>query len=110
MTGVQTCALPILREFWTEFSRTVEEARGADRVPLPEPEPIGEDCPECGRALVKKRGRFGEFIACTGYPECRYTRAILSTIGVKCPKCGEENSEEKSKTKLLIFDKSPFPE
>ena len=52
----------------------MEEARGADRVPLPEPEPIGEDCPEYGRALVKKRGRFGEFIACTGYPECRYTR------------------------------------
>ena len=106
--------LDVVREFWTEFSRTVEEARGADRVPLPEPEPIGEDCPECGRALVKKRGRFGEFIACTGYPECRYTRAILSTIGVKCPKCGEENGGEivkrRSKKGKTFYSCSRYPD
>lgn len=81
--------LDVVGEFWKEFSNTVEEAQDAPKAKLPEPEPIGEKCPECGHDLVKKRGRFGDFIACSNYPECKFTRPILSTIGVKCPKCGE---------------------
>ena len=107
--------LDVVREFWTEFSNTVGEAEGAERVHLPPPEPIGEDCPDCGKPLVKKRGRFGEFIACNGYPECRYTRAILTTVGVKCPKCGEEHGGEvvrrKSKNKgRTFFSCSRYPD
>ena len=106
--------LDVVRDFWTEFSHTVDEAQGAERVPLPEPEPIGEDCPECGRPLVKKRGRFGEFIACSGYPECRYTRAILATVGVKCPKCGEEHGGEvvkrRSKKGKTFYSCSRYPD
>ena len=106
--------LDVVGEFWREFSRTVEEAQGAERVPLPEPEPIGEDCPECGKPLVKKRGRFGEFIACSGYPDCRYTRAILATIGVKCPKCGAEHGgdvvKRRSKTGRTFYGCSRYPD
>ncbi len=106
--------LDVVREFWTEFSRTVEEAQGAERVPLPEPEPIGEDCPDCGKPLVKKRGRFGEFIACSGYPECRYTRAILKTIGVSCPKCGAEQGgtvvKRRSRTGRTFYGCSRYPD
>ncbi|MCR4817709.1 MAG: type I DNA topoisomerase [Fretibacterium sp.] len=106
--------LDVVREFWGEFSHTVEEAQGADRVPLPEPEPVGEDCPECGKPLVKKRGRFGEFIACSGYPDCRYTRAILATVGVKCPKCGESHGGEvvrrKSKKGRTFYSCSRYPD
>ena len=106
--------LDVVREFWTEFSRTVEEAQSAERVPLPEPEPIGEDCPECGKPLVKKRGRFGEFIACTGYPDCRYTRAILKTIGVPCPKCGSEQGgtvvKRRSRTGRTFYGCSRYPD
>ena len=106
--------LDVVREFWTEFSRTVEEAQSAERVPLPEPEPIGEDCPECGKPLVKKRGRFGEFIACSGYPECRYTRAILKTIGVACPKCGAEQGgtvvKRRSRTGRTFYGCSRYPD
>ena len=106
--------LDVVREFWTEFSRTVEEAQGAERVPLPEPEPIGEDCPDCGKPLVKKRGRFGEFIACSGYPECRYTRAILKTIGVPCPKCGAEQGgtvvKRRSRTGRTFYGCSRYPD
>ncbi|MBR1672156.1 MAG: type I DNA topoisomerase [Fretibacterium sp.] len=106
--------LDVVREFWGEFSHTVEEAQGASRVPLPEPEPIGEDCPECGKPLVKKRGRFGEFIACSGYPDCRYTRAILATVGVKCPKCGETHGGEvvrrKSKKGRTFYSCSRYPD
>jgi DNA topoisomerase-1 len=81
--------LEVVREFWSDFSRTVEEAQSAEHVKLPDPEPIGEDCPNCACPLVLKSGRFGSFIACSGYPNCKYTRPILDKIGIKCPKCGE---------------------
>ncbi|MCR4818189.1 MAG: type I DNA topoisomerase [Fretibacterium sp.] len=106
--------LDVVRNFWEDFSHTVEEAQGAERVPLPEPEPIGEDCPECGKPLVKKRGRFGEFIACSGYPDCRYTRAILATVGVKCPKCGQTHGGEvvrrRSKKGRTFYSCSRYPD
>ncbi|MDR1375892.1 MAG: type I DNA topoisomerase [Synergistaceae bacterium] len=106
--------LDVVKAFWKDFSETVDVAKGAERIPLPEPEPIGEDCPECGKPLVKKRGRFGEFIACSGYPECRYTRAILAVIGVKCPKCGEMDGGEivkrRSKKGKTFFGCSRYPD
>lgn len=104
----------VVRSFWGGFAETLEEAKKASAVDLPEPEPIGEDCPECGKPLVKKRGRFGDFIACSGYPECRYTRPILKTIGVKCPLCGEtENGEvvrRRSKKGKFFYGCSRYPE
>lgn len=106
--------LDVVGGFWEEFSRTLEEAQGAERVPMPAPELIGEDCPECGEPLVKKHGRFGEFIACTGYPKCRYTRAILTTLGVKCPICGEEHGGEivkrRSKKGRTFYGCSRYPD
>ena len=50
-------------------------------------EPLDEKCPKCGSGLVKKHGRFGEFIGCSAYPKCKYTRPI--TMGIKCPKCNQ---------------------
>lgn len=103
--------LDVVGEFWGEFSATLHEAEDAPRVPLPEPEPIGETCPECGHDLVKKRGRFGEFIACSNYPECKYTRPILEKIGVTCPKCGEgEIVKRKSKKGRTFYGCSRYPE
>ena len=103
--------LDVVSEFWGEFSNTLEEAEEAPKVPLPGPEPIGEKCPECGNDLVKKRGRFGEFIACSNYPECKYTRPILATTGVKCPKCGEgEIVKRKSKKGRTFYGCSRYPE
>ena len=103
--------LDVVSEFWKEFSATVEEAGDAPKVPLPAPEPIGEACPECGHDLVKKRGRFGEFIACSNYPECKFTRPILSTIGVKCPKCGEGDIvQRKSKKGKTFYGCSRYPD
>lgn len=103
--------LDVVGEFWCEFSNTVEEAKGAPKVPLPAPEPIGEVCPECGHDLVKKRGRFGEFIACSNYPECKYTRPILAAIGVKCPKCGKgEIVRRRSKKGRTFYGCSRYPD
>lgn len=103
--------LDVVKAFWKDFSGTVETAKDAEKVPLPPPEPIGEACPECGRPLVKKRGRFGEFIACSGYPDCKYTRAILASTGVKCPKCGEgEIVKRRSKKGKSFFGCSRYPD
>ena len=69
-------------------------------------EPIGEKCPECGGELLKRNGRFGEFIACSNFPKCRYSRNLSgeqkikkepAKIGVKCPECGGEIVERVSK-------------
>jgi len=49
--------------------------------------PIGEKCPEDGAELLRRQGRFGDFIGCQNYPKCKYTRPI--TLGIKCPKCNE---------------------
>ena len=103
--------LDVVSEFWGEFSNTLHEAEDAPKIAMPGPEPIGEACPECGHDLVKKRGRFGEFIACSNYPECKYTRPILSTIGVKCPQCGEgEIVKRKSKKGRTFYGCSRYPE
>lgn len=103
--------LDVVSEFWGEFSATLNEAEDAPKVPLPEPEPIGELCPDCGHDLVKKRGRFGEFIACSNYPACKYTRPILSKIGVTCPKCGEGDIvQRKSKKGRTFYGCSRYPE
>lgn len=79
------------REFWASFRPRLEEVEQtveALNLPKEEPEPIGQDCPDCGAPLVKRKGRFGEFIACSAFPKCRYSRPILKTIGIACPKCG----------------------
>lgn len=76
-----------------DFSRPLGSADGDW-----EPEPIGETCPECGKhELVKKRGRYGQFIACSGYPECTFSRPLDEDLaeakahggGETCPECGE---------------------
>jgi DNA topoisomerase-1 len=79
----------VIRNFWEGFKPVLDDVSAtAERMKI-EPTQIGEDCPGCGKPLVIKNGRFGEFIACSGYPECKYTRNIVKTTGVKCPKCGE---------------------
>ena len=112
--GARARWLDVVRAFWDPFVKTVESAKEAPRVPLPEPEPIGKDCPECGKPLVKKRGRFGEFIACTGYPECRHTEPIVHSTGIACPKCGASDGGEvvrrKSRKGRAFFGCSRYPE
>ena len=81
--------IDVVRRFWDSFKPTLDQVSAtAERMQVA-PTEIGEDCPECGRPLVIKRGRFGEFIACPGYPECKYTRRIVKTTGIQCPKCEE---------------------
>jgi DNA topoisomerase-1 len=79
----------IVRDFWGKFKPVLDDVSAtAERVNIA-PEEIGEPCPDCGKPLVIKHGRFGEFIGCSGYPECKYTRRIVKTTGIVCPQCGQ---------------------
>lgn len=67
-------------------------------------------CDKCGRLMVYKHGKFGKFLACPGFPECRNTKAIVKEIGVKCPNCGGEIIEKKTKRGKIFFGCTSFPE
>jgi len=76
---------------------------------IPEDEVSEEVCEKCGRLMVYKTGKFGKFLACPGFPECRNTKAITKEIGIKCPKCGKEIIEKKSRRGKLFFGCSAYP-
>jgi DNA topoisomerase-1 len=85
-TGEQAW-VPMLHEFYGPFAQTVEVARETmPRLEL-KPEPTGDLCPECGQPLLIKHGRYGKFIGCSGWPQCRYS-APIPVPGVACPECG----------------------
>jgi len=82
----------MLKEFYYPFMELIQ--KGEKEIPSQKiSKPIGELCPECGAPLVIRKGRFGEFIACSSYPKCKYTRAIEEKeqkVDVKCDKCGAD--------------------
>ena len=77
----------VLRGFYDGFEKRIETALEGDRQPI-EAEVTEEICPECGRNLVVKSGRFGDFLACPGYPECSFTMPMVEVRPGRCPKCG----------------------
>ena len=77
----------VLRGFYDGFEKRIETALEGDRQPI-EAEVTEEICPECGRNLVVKSGRFGDFLACPGYPECSFTMPMVEVMPGRCPKCG----------------------
>jgi len=66
-------------------------------------------CDKCGRMMVIKQGRFGDFLACPGYPDCKNTKPIVEELEVKCPKCGGEILARKSKKGKKFFGCSKYP-
>ena len=98
----------VVGDFWKPFEHDLVAAeQKIVQVETPVVE-IGEACPQCGRPLVRKYGRFGEFIACSGYPECKYTRPL--GIGVRCPRCKVgEVVERRSRRGRMFFGCSTYP-
>ena len=100
----------IIRDFYVPFSKDLEAAdKAIEKVEI-EPQPTGEICEICGKPMVLKMGRFGEFIACSGYPECKNTKPIVKKIDVACPKCGKDIVARKSKRGRLFYGCSGYPE
>ena len=89
----------LLAEFYEGFKKELEEAETAlegVRLKVPEEE-TDEICEVCGRNMVIKMGRFGKFLACPGFPDCRNTKALVERMPGRCPKCGSGLLKRKSK-------------
>lgn len=71
--------------------------------------PSDEVCPKCGSSMAIKSGRFGDFLACTNYPECKTTRSMAAKLEVPCPSCGSDILERKSKRGKLFYGCSGYP-
>ncbi len=99
----------IMHRFYGPFSQTVQKAQAEMPVIKSAPEPIGRACPECGRDLVIRYGRYGKFISCSGFPECRHTEPWLQKIGVACPKDGGEIVERKTRKGRVFYGCMNYP-
>ena len=97
--------------FYSNFKKDVAKAETEmEKVEIKQ-EFTGENCPECSSPLVFKLGKFGKFIACSNFPDCRYTNTIQKKVGVACPKCKKhEILEKKSKKGKLFYGCEGFPE
>jgi DNA topoisomerase-1 len=77
----------------------------------PEPEMLDETCPECGKQLVRKTGRYGPFVGCSGYPDCRYIKKDPpKSLGITCPQCGQGEIVEKRTRFGLFYGCDRYPE
>ncbi len=100
----------ILESFYKEFEPEVENA--FDKMEKKEDEETGEVCPNCGKPMVIKNGRYGKFEACSGYPECKYIKPKEKAPQVEvcdCPKCGSKIVERKTKRGKVFYGCSNFP-
>ena len=100
----------VIRDFYGPFSEEMKAADEAIEKVHIEDKPTDEVCELCGRPMVIKAGRFGEFIACSGYPECRNTKPIVKSTGVRCPKCGKDIVARKSKRGRVFYGCSGYPD
>ena len=99
----------VMNEFWTPFSADLAKAQADMPVVKSGPEPIGRACPECGRELVIRYGRYGKFISCSGFPTCRYTEPWLEKIGVACPKDGGDLVARKTRRGRVFYGCLNYP-
>ena len=101
----------VIDEFYRDFEKNLEVAEKEMQEIEIKDEPAGEDCDQCGSPMVFKMGRYGKFMACSNFPDCRNTKAIVKEIGVNCPKCEKGNIiERKSKKRRIFYGCDRFPE
>ena len=95
----------VLADFYGDFSKEMEEAEKAmDGVKLKVPDVLSDEyCDVCGRQMVVKKGRFGHFLACPGFPECTFTKPIVVEMPGKCPKCGGRILKRTSKKGYVFY-------
>ena len=108
----ETDYIKMLHEFYDDFSATLskakEEMQGV-KIKLQEDE-TDIKCEKCGRNMVIKTGRFGKFLACPGYPECKNTKPLVVETSATCPVCGGKIIEKKSKRGYAFYGCGNYPE
>ena len=98
----------ILKDFYSPFEDMLQKAL-TNVSKIDTTKPSDETCSNCGQPMVIKVGRFGKFLACSGYPECKTTMPLIIKIGVSCPECGGELVERVSKKKRVFYGCSNYP-
>ena len=102
--------VPVVREFYVPFKQRLDEAdQKIEKVDLG-PQEIGRDCPECGQPLIVRWGRYGKFVGCKGFPECRYTEPWLEKVGVTCPQCGGNLVEKRTRKGRVGYGCANYPD
>lgn len=101
--------IKVLREFYDKFEPEVEKAFG--QMEKKAPKETGEVCPNCGSSLVIRKGRYGEFTACSNYPECKYIKKEEKQVKeiMDCPKCGGKIIEKKTKRGKIFYGCNNYP-
>ena len=100
----------LLRKFYDPFDETLKQAEDViGEVEIPD-EVTDIPCDKCGRMMVVKQGRFGKFLACPGFPDCRNAKPLLRDTGVACPKCGGKIVERKSRRGRAFFGCDRYPD
>jgi DNA topoisomerase-1 len=103
--------IEIIREFYEPFAKQVEKAEIEMPEVKAEPEYIGRECPECQQGqLIIRWGRYGKFVSCDRFPECRYTEPYLEKIGVTCPEDGGDLVERRTRKGRIFFGCANYPE
>lgn len=98
----------IISDFYTPFSKSLEKAQTTmEKINMDKP--TDEVCEKCGRPMVIKTGRFGEFLACTGFPECKNTKSMAKKLEMKCPDCGGDILEKHSKRGKVFYGCANYP-
>lgn len=100
-----------LRRFYEDFDKTVQKAKkemDGVKIKLKEDE-TDVICEKCGRNMVVKMGRYGKFLACPGYPDCKNVKKLINDTGAQCPKCGGKIIERKSKKGRVFYGCSEYP-
>jgi len=101
----------LIDDFYQGFEKRLAKAEAEmEKIEIKD-EPAGETCEKCGSEMVFKMGRYGKFMACSNFPECRNTKPILKEIGVACPKCKKgQIVERKSKKKRTFYGCDQYPD
>ena len=100
----------IIRDFYAPFEKSLDTASQLiEKVKLAD-ELTEEVCPKCGKPMVIKIGRYGKFLACSGYPECKSAKSFQVKLGVGCPECGNELVEKLNKKKRTFYGCSNYPD
>lgn len=99
----------VLKEFYDSFEPSVKEA--FDKLPKKEAEQTGENCPNCNSPLVIRKGRYGKFVACSNFPECKYIKTEPKEVLeiCDCPNCDGKIIEKKSKRGKVFYGCNNYP-
>jgi DNA topoisomerase-1 len=101
----------VIREFYEPFADRLAHAEASMPEKKAELQKVGRECPECGHDLIIRWGRYGKFISCSNFPDCRYTEPYLEKIGMKCPECGEGDVvRRKTRKGRTFYGCSRYPE